>query len=112
MQLASRRIASTRPSPIEWLASHMPTPPGRRFLVCLLPCLLLSLLLLVFPLYVIRPFRAQGARELRPPPHPPPPLLPLLFLVFPLYVLRPSRARGARELGPTRYATMIDMPAC
>jgi hypothetical protein len=56
----------------------MPTPPGRRFLVCLLPCLLLSLLLLVFPLYVIRPFRAQGARE----------------------------------LGPTRYATMIDMPAC
>jgi hypothetical protein len=43
----------------------MPTfHPGRRFLVWLLACLLLSLILLVYPIYVIRPFRAQGPREL------------------------------------------------
>jgi Protein of unknown function (DUF3179) len=43
----------------------MGTPyAGRRFLWYLLPCLLVSLGLLVYPIYVIRPFRAQGPREL------------------------------------------------
>lgn len=37
---------------------------GRRFLWYLLPCLLASLALLAYPVYVIRPFRAQGPREL------------------------------------------------
>jgi len=40
------------------------THPGRRFLLYLFPCLLASCILLVYPVYVIRPFRAQGAREL------------------------------------------------
>lgn len=40
------------------------TTPGRRFLLCLVPCLLASFALLVYPVYVIRPFRAQGVREL------------------------------------------------
>jgi hypothetical protein len=42
--------------------------PTRRtpwtFTVVLLACLLLSLACVMFPMYVIRPFRAQGAREL------------------------------------------------
>jgi hypothetical protein len=37
---------------------------ARRFLFIVLPCLLLALTLLAYPLYVIRPFRAQGSREL------------------------------------------------
>lgn len=40
------------------------TTPGRRFLLYLVPCLLASFVLLAFPVYVIRPFRAQGVREL------------------------------------------------
>ncbi len=40
------------------------TTPGCRFLLYLVPCLLASFLLLVYPLYVIRPFRAQGVGEL------------------------------------------------
>jgi hypothetical protein len=38
--------------------------PGRRLLLYLVPCLLASFVLLVYPVYVIRPFRAQGVREL------------------------------------------------
>lgn len=37
---------------------------GRRFLLYVVPCLLASFCLLVYPVYVIRPFRAQGVREL------------------------------------------------
>ena len=37
---------------------------GRRFLLYVLPCLLASFFFLVYPVYVIRPFRAQGVREL------------------------------------------------
>ncbi len=40
------------------------TTPGRLFLLRLLPCLFASFILLVYPVYVITPFRAQGAREL------------------------------------------------
>src|ERR1700730_6110456 len=36
----------------------------RMFTLVLLACLAVSLLCVVYPLYVIRPFRAQGAREL------------------------------------------------
>lgn len=36
----------------------------RASIVILLACLLVSLVCLVYPIYVIRPFRAQGAREL------------------------------------------------
>ena len=38
--------------------------PGRKFLLVFLPCLLTALALLIYPIYVIRPFRAQGPREL------------------------------------------------
>ena len=38
--------------------------PRRISVAVLLTCLTLSLILLVYPLYVIRPFRAQGAWEL------------------------------------------------
>jgi Protein of unknown function (DUF3179) len=37
---------------------------SRRWVVLLLACLAVSLILLAYPMYVIRPFRAQGAREL------------------------------------------------
>jgi len=40
------------------------TAVGRRFLLYLIPCFVVSLFLLVYPVYVIRPFRAQGAHEL------------------------------------------------
>ena len=40
------------------------TTPGRNFLLYVVPCLLASFFLLVYPVYVIRPFRAQGVREL------------------------------------------------
>jgi hypothetical protein len=40
------------------------TTPGRKFLLYVVPCLLASFFLLVYPVYVIRPFRAQGVREL------------------------------------------------
>ena len=40
------------------------TTPGRFFLLGLVPCLVLSFVLLAYPIYVIRPFRAQGEREL------------------------------------------------
>ena len=40
------------------------TTPGRRFLLYAVPCLLASFFLLAYPVYVIRPFRAQGVREL------------------------------------------------
>jgi hypothetical protein len=35
-----------------------------RFFIPILICFLVSLALLIYPVYVIRPFRAQGAREL------------------------------------------------
>ena len=38
--------------------------PGWRFSVAIFICLLLSLAALIYPVYVIRPFRAQGPREL------------------------------------------------
>jgi hypothetical protein len=41
------------------------TQRTRRIAVAMLPtCLVVSLILVVYPIYVIRPFRAQGAREL------------------------------------------------
>ena len=36
----------------------------RKFTVALLACLAVSLVCVAYPMYVIRPFRAQGAREL------------------------------------------------
>jgi Protein of unknown function (DUF3179) len=36
-----------------------------RWIVVLLACLTVSLVCVAYPIYVIRPFRAQGARELR-----------------------------------------------
>jgi hypothetical protein len=39
-------------------------PPQWRFTAILLACLILSLICVLYPIYVIRPFRAQGAREL------------------------------------------------
>ncbi len=39
-------------------------PIGRSFIVVLLACLAVSLTCVVYPIYVIRPFRHQGAREL------------------------------------------------
>ena len=38
--------------------------PGRSLGLVILVCLLLSLAALIYPVYVIRPFRAQGPREL------------------------------------------------
>jgi hypothetical protein len=38
--------------------------PGRTFLICFLLCFLLAAAALVYPLYVIRPFRHQAPREL------------------------------------------------
>ncbi len=40
------------------------TTTSRRFLLYVVPCLLASFVLLLYPIYVIRPFRAQGVREL------------------------------------------------
>jgi Protein of unknown function (DUF3179) len=39
-------------------------PTGWRFILVLLACLAVSLIAVVYPMYVIRPFRTQGAREL------------------------------------------------
>jgi hypothetical protein len=39
-------------------------PTRWKFIVVLLACLGVSLVCVVYPIYVIRPFRAQGAREL------------------------------------------------
>ena len=40
------------------------TRPGRTFLLTVLLCFLVALAALVYPMYVIRPFRHQGPREL------------------------------------------------
>jgi hypothetical protein len=40
------------------------TPATRRFYTILAICFAASLAMVVYPVYVIRPFRAQGAREL------------------------------------------------
>ena len=37
---------------------------SRRWVAVMLACLAVSLVLVAYPLYVIQPFRAQGAREL------------------------------------------------
>lgn len=41
-----------------------PVRLGRTFLICALLCVTAALAALLYPLYVIRPFRAQGPREL------------------------------------------------
>lgn len=38
--------------------------PSRRYSVVLVACLVVSLFCLIYPIYVIRPFRYQGVREL------------------------------------------------
>ena len=38
--------------------------PGRIFFLCLFSCFFITLCALAYPLYVIRPFRPQGPREL------------------------------------------------
>ena len=38
--------------------------PGRAFLICVLLCFVAAFAALLYPVYVIRPFRAQGPREL------------------------------------------------
>jgi hypothetical protein len=38
--------------------------PGRTFLICFLLCFLVAAAALVYPMYVIRPFRHQASREL------------------------------------------------
>jgi hypothetical protein len=38
--------------------------PGRTFLMCFLLCLLVAAAALIYPVYVIRPFRPQAPREL------------------------------------------------
>ena len=40
------------------------TRPGRAFLICFLLCFLIALVALIYPVYVIRPFRPQAPREL------------------------------------------------
>jgi hypothetical protein len=42
----------------------VPPNPRRKFTALLLACLAISLFCVIYPIYVIRPFRAQGAREL------------------------------------------------
>src|SRR5450631_457317 len=50
---------------IATLYYHGNEPMNRnRWIVVLLVCLAVSLACVVYPIYVIRPFRAQGAREL------------------------------------------------
>lgn len=46
------------------MVTFLRSPAGRRFAIVLLACLAVSLFVVVYPMYVIRPFRAQGAREL------------------------------------------------
>jgi hypothetical protein len=41
-----------------------PPKPGRTFLICFLLCFLLAAAALLYPVYVIRPFRHQAPREL------------------------------------------------
>jgi hypothetical protein len=38
--------------------------PERAFLICVLLCFVVAVAALLYPIYVIRPFRAQGPREL------------------------------------------------
>ncbi len=44
--------------------SDMQPSNGPRWILLLLACLAVSLVAVAYPIYVIRPFRAQGAREL------------------------------------------------
>jgi hypothetical protein len=46
------------------MINGMKRPNHTRWILVSLACLAISLVLVVYPLYVIRPFRAQGAREL------------------------------------------------
>jgi hypothetical protein len=41
-----------------------PRSPGRTFLICFILCFLVAAAALVYPMYVIRPFRHQAPREL------------------------------------------------
>ena len=43
---------------------NLPQRTARRFALLLLVCLAVSLFSVIYPIYVIRPFRPQGAREL------------------------------------------------
>ena len=43
---------------------NLPQQTSRRFALLLLVCLAVSLFSVIYPIYVIRPFRPQGAREL------------------------------------------------
>jgi hypothetical protein len=43
---------------------NLPQQASRRFALLLLVCLAVSLFSVIYPIYVIRPFRPQGAREL------------------------------------------------
>ncbi len=44
--------------------NHMQRSDRTRWIIVLLACLAVSLILVAYPIYVIRPFRPQGAREL------------------------------------------------
>jgi hypothetical protein len=46
------------------MLTFLPRRTGRMFAVVLLACLAVSLFVVGYPMYVIRPFRAQGASEL------------------------------------------------
>jgi Protein of unknown function (DUF3179) len=46
------------------MTANRPPRTGRMLPLVLLACLAVSLICVVYPFYVIRPFRAQGAREL------------------------------------------------
>ena len=41
------------------------SPSGRRFALYLIICFAVALAALIYPIYIIQPFRAQGGRELR-----------------------------------------------
>jgi hypothetical protein len=43
---------------------NLPQQTARRFVLLLLVCLAVSLFSVIYPIYVIRPFRPQGAHEL------------------------------------------------
>ena len=46
------------------MATFLARRMGRTFTLILLTCLAVSLFMVAYPMYVIRPFRTQGAREL------------------------------------------------
>ena len=64
MASASTRRKSSARWAITWRSGMGKPERGRGFLWRFIPCLAVSLACLAYPLYVIRPFRAQGVREL------------------------------------------------